>query len=130
MEAEIELLQEAYRHFNVRDIDGVLRLMQEDVEWPNGMEGGWVHGREAVREYWTRQWLAVDPHVKPVGFREEDGRTVVLVEQVVRDLEGEVLLDQVVEHVYAIEDGLIRRMEIRNVSEDGEASGWNLTPSR
>ena len=115
MEGDIEVLREAYRHFNVRDIDGVLRLMCSDVDWPNGMEGGWVHGREAVRAYWTRQWLAVDPHVAPEGFEEEDGRTVVTVKQVVRDLTGKVLMDRMVEHVYTMEDGLIRRMEIRDV---------------
>jgi hypothetical protein len=115
LESNIELLEEAYRHFNVRNIDGVLRLMIPDVEWPNGMEGGWVHGQEAVRAYWTRQWLQVDPHVKPLGFREEDGRTVVLVEQVVRDLKGAILQDRKVEHVYTVADWLIRRMEIREV---------------
>jgi hypothetical protein len=115
MEATIELLGEAYRHFNVRDIDGVLRLMELDVEWPNGMEGGWVFGQEAVRQYWTRQWLQVDPHVKPVGFRAEDGKTVVLVEQVVRDLKGVILQDRKVEHVYTLDNGLIQRMEIREV---------------
>jgi hypothetical protein len=29
------------------------------------MDGGYVHGREAVREYWTRQWTMVSPHVEP-----------------------------------------------------------------
>lgn len=130
MGEDIEVLKDAYRHFNVRDIDGVLRLMSEDVEWPNGMEGGWVYGHKAVREYWTRQWLQVDPHVKPVGFREEDGRTVVLVGQVVRDLDGTVLQDRKVEHVYTVKDGLIRRMEIREVEGESGPSGWNLTSSR
>ncbi len=31
----------------------------------------------------------------------------------VRNLSGEVLLDRMVEHVYTIEGGLIRTMEIR-----------------
>ncbi len=115
MEADRAVIEEAYRHFNVRDIDGVLRLMVEDVDWPNGMEGGREHGKEAVRAYWTRQWLEVDPHVRPVGVREEEGRTVVRVEQVVRDLKGAVLMDRQVEHVYEMEEGLIRRMEIREV---------------
>jgi len=26
------------------------------VDWPNGMEGGRVHGHAEVRAYWTRQW--------------------------------------------------------------------------
>ena len=35
------------------------------------------------------------------------------VHQVVRSLDGNVLVDQMVEHTYLIEDGLIRRMDIR-----------------
>ena len=33
------------------------------------MDGGYVHGPEAVREYWTRQWTMVSPQVEPVGFQ-------------------------------------------------------------
>jgi hypothetical protein len=28
-----------------------------------------VHGRDAVREYWTRQWDVIDPRVDPVRVR-------------------------------------------------------------
>jgi len=109
-----EVLEAAYAGFNARELDAVLRLMHSQVDWPNGMEGGRVHGHDGVRDYWTRQWAMIDPHVEPVGFRtESDGRTAVSVRQVVRDLGGKVLLDQMVEHVYRIEDGLIREMEIR-----------------
>ncbi len=34
-ESDRELLVLAYKLFNVRDIDGVLRLMSPDVDWPN-----------------------------------------------------------------------------------------------
>src|SRR6266700_162944 len=89
--------------------------MHPEVEWPNGMEGGWVHGREGVRAYWTRQWGMVDPHVDPVLFEADDsGRIVVDVHQRVRDLAGAVLLDRVGQHVYLIKDGLIQRMDIRD----------------
>ena len=46
--------------------------MHPEVEWANGMEGGTVCGHLAVREYWTRQWAVIDPHVEPLSF-EEDG---------------------------------------------------------
>jgi hypothetical protein len=73
-----------------------------------------VHGHEEVREYWTRQWAAIDPRVEPVGFdTDEAGRTIVRVHQVVRDLEGNLIVDGMVEHVYRVEDGLILSMEIR-----------------
>jgi hypothetical protein len=88
--------------------------MQPNVEWPNGMEGGLVYGHTGVRDYWTRQWSMIDPHVEPVKFVADGfGRVIVGVHQVVRDLSGQVLADRTVEHVYSFEDGLIRGMEIR-----------------
>jgi hypothetical protein len=113
--AKISLLRNAYAAFNARDLDSALATMQPDVVWPNGMEGGMVHGHAGVREYWTRQWGWLDPHVEAVQFdRDEAGRVVVGVHQVVRNLSGEVLLDRMVEHVYTIEGGLIGTMEIRD----------------
>jgi ketosteroid isomerase-like protein len=49
-ESEVRLLKKAYQAFNARDIDAALATMQPDVLWPNGMEGGTVHGRVGVRE--------------------------------------------------------------------------------
>ena len=110
---ERDLLRFVYDAFNRRDIEAILPKMHPDVVWPNGMEGGWVHGREGVRAYWTRQWAMIDPHVEPTRVeRAEDGRLVVDVHQVVRDLNGAVLLDRMVEHVYSIQGGLIEHMEI------------------
>jgi hypothetical protein len=108
-------LESAYESFNARAIEPVLRLMQANVAWPNGMEGGYVHGHAEVRAYWTRQWQMIDPRVEPVGFSlEPDGGIAVEVHQVVRDLKGQMLLDQTVRHVYYMEDGLIRTMRIEN----------------
>lgn len=109
-----DLLKSAYTAFNARDVDAALALMHADVDWPNGWEGGRVSGHAGVRDYWTRQWAAIDPYVEPVAFAvDAAGRTVVTVRQVVRDREGNVLAEGMVEHVYQIEDGLIRSMEIR-----------------
>jgi len=108
------LLEQAYAAFNARDLDAALSTMTHDVEWPNGMEGGTVHGHEGVRAYWTRQWGMIDPHVDPVGFKDEpDGRIAASVHQVVRELSGKLLLDRMVDHVYSLRDGLISSMEIR-----------------
>ena len=109
-----ESVQRAYAAFNARDLDGALATMQPDVVWPNGMEGGVVHGHEGVRAYWTRQWAMIDPHVDPVAFTEdESGCICVSVHQVVRELSGKVLMDRMVEHVYTLKDGLIQSMDIR-----------------
>jgi hypothetical protein len=93
----------------------VLALMDEEVAWANGVEGGHVHGREAVRAYWTRQWAAIQVQVDPLKItRREDGATAVEVHQVARDLEGNLLLDETVRHVFGIEGGLVTRFDIEN----------------
>jgi ketosteroid isomerase-like protein len=108
-----EVLRYAYAAFNARSVDAALATMHPDVVWPNGMEGGTVHGHQGVREYWTRQWTLIDPRVEPVVFVAlDDGRIAVDVRQVVRDGQGKVLVDQQVQHVYRMEDGRIRHMEI------------------
>jgi ketosteroid isomerase-like protein len=108
------VLRRCYESFNARDLDGALALMHPEVTWPNGWEGGWVEGREGVRQYWQRQWAAIDSHVWPQAFVwEADGRIRVSVHQVVRDLTGKLVADQMVDHVYELQDGAIRRMEIR-----------------
>ena len=56
-----QTLRSLYQAFNKRDIDAVLAAMSEDVDWPNAWEGGRVHGKQAVRAYWTRQWQEIDP---------------------------------------------------------------------
>ena len=109
-----DLLPKIYAAFNRRDIETVLTAMHPDVDWPNGMEGGRVYGREAVREYWLRQWGQINPTVEPRSFHtDSNGATVVEVHQVVRDLSGAVLSERMVQHVYRIENGLISAMEIR-----------------
>jgi ketosteroid isomerase-like protein len=113
-DATRDLLIRAYAAFNARDIDGALATMHPDVAWPNGMEGGYVHGHEAVREYWIRQWRLIDPHVRLRAYAAEaTGHIVVDVHQVVRDRPGNVLTDQMVRHAYVIVAGLITSMEIR-----------------
>ncbi|WP_158749588.1 nuclear transport factor 2 family protein [Acidobacterium sp. S8] len=115
MSAEIEeFFREMYADFNNREVDKVLAKMHPDVDWPNGWEGGREHGKEAVRDYWTRQFKAVSSKVEPQGFRiDDEDRVVIRVHQVVHDPEGKLLSDSIVEHAYTIEGGLVRRMDIR-----------------
>jgi hypothetical protein len=108
------IITDAYRFFNVRNIDAILSMMDTNVHWPNGWEGGYVEGHEEVRDYWTRQWKELNPHVEPVAFNEkEDGRIEVEVKQVVKDLNGNLVFDGMVKHIYTIENNLIKSMEIQ-----------------
>jgi hypothetical protein len=88
------------------------------------MDGGHVHGREAVREYWSRQWAIVSPHVEPVSFqRTADGAIVAEVLQTVRDLEGNPLQgqthglkDKTVRHIFRLEEGKVVRFDIQDAA--------------
>src|ERR1700686_682440 len=112
MEPE-QLLRATYEAFNARDIDAVLRLMGADVDWPSAWEGGRVHGHQGVRDYWTRQWSAIDPTVEPVGFTiRSDGSVAVEVDQVARGLDGPLLGEGRVLHIYVFRDDLIARMDV------------------
>jgi ketosteroid isomerase-like protein len=123
MDREIALLESLYARFNARDIDGVLVALDEDVAWANGMDGGHVQGHAAVRDYWTRQWSIVSPHVEPLGFeRRADGAIAVEVRQSVFDLDGKPLAgqthgltDKTVKHVFRLRGGRVVRFDI----EDG-----------
>src|ERR1700731_1857284 len=110
MSREVEVLKLLYDRFNARDMETVLTAMHEDVIWANGMEGGHVHGRDGVRSYWARQWAMIDPHVEPIEFSVgSDGKIVVEVHQIVRNLQANVLLDPMVGHIFSIENGLVKR---------------------
>jgi ketosteroid isomerase-like protein len=109
------ILRRLYQAFNRREFESVLSAMRADVDWPNALEGTRLHGRDAVRDYWKRQFESFDSTVEPQAFTPEpDGRTAVKVQQVVRDKTGTIVADRMVEHVYALRDGLIASMEIRN----------------
>ena len=113
MSREENLIKRVYAGFNTRDMDCVLAALHADV-WANGMDGGHIHGRDGVRSYWTRQWQAIDPHVEPLtSSAGPDGKLAVEVHQTVGDRNGSLLSEKVVGHLFQIEDGLIRRFDIR-----------------
>ncbi len=107
------VIEQAYSAFNKRDIDGALALMTQDVRWPKASEGGKVVGKEEIRAYWTRQWGEFDPYVEPLAMTEEDGgKTRVRVHQLVKSLQGDVLSDSEVVHVFTVDNGLIAAMDL------------------
>ncbi len=110
---EVEFLRRLYDRFNARDIDAALASLHDDVLWANGWEGGHICGHDEVRRYWTRQWESIDPHVEPTGFSTgAEGEIVAEIHQTVRDLGGRLLSDKIVQHVFRLEDGRIKRFDI------------------
>jgi len=108
-------LQNLYDAFNRREIETILSMMKEDVKWANGMEGGFVYGRDAVREYWRKQFELIDPQLEPLKFEtDENGRSVVTVHQTVRDLDGKIILNKTVKQIFTFENGFVKTFEIGN----------------
>ena len=122
-------ISQIYAAFNKRDINGALALMSEDVSWPKASEGGRVVGKQAIREYWTRQWAEFDPLVTVLEvINRASGVTDVKVHQLVKNLKGIILSDTELWHVYSFTDGLIRRMEINE--GEGTLDGASTAFSR
>ena len=112
---KVELLKHLYDAFDRHDIAAIMPTIHEHVIWANGMEGGHVHGRGGVLAYWARQWSMIAPQVDPIGFSTRaTGEIDVDVHQIVRDLQGNLLTDRIVGHIFQIENGLIKRFDIRS----------------
>ena len=108
-----QFLQKLYEAFNKREIEKIIAKIHPDVKWANGLEGGFVYGRDAVREYWTNQFKAIQPELENLKFEmDEQNRNIVAVHQIVKDLQGDVLVDTEVRQIFTIEDGLITLYEI------------------
>ena len=108
-----DLLRGSYAAFNARDVDAALATMHPDVDWPDMIEGRRIIGRDAVRRYWLAQFEAIDPRVEPSAFTTRDDDVVAAdVRQVVRTKHGDLVSDQMVEHVYTFREGLVAAMDV------------------
>ena len=106
-------VNDLYDAFNRRDSSFVIDQMTDDVKWPRAFKGGYVHGRDAVRAYWEAQWQEIDPRVDPVAVESlDDGRLRVEVHQVVKDLEGNLIADMTVHHIYTFNGNEIAVMDL------------------
>jgi hypothetical protein len=103
-------VRRTYEAFNQRDIDTVLATMDPDVDWPNMIDFVRVHGHAEVRAYWERQFRDIDPHVEPTEVIAHGDALVVAVHQVVRDLQGNLLSDSHIAHVYTFRGDLVATM--------------------
>jgi ketosteroid isomerase-like protein len=109
----MDRVRELYSAIDARDADGLAALLAPDVDWPEPVHGGRVVGRDAVRAHWLDQWAVLDLQMRPRRVRElPDGRVEVLVEQVVRVADGDLLGGATVLHTYALRGGLVTRMDV------------------
>ncbi|MDH7460244.1 nuclear transport factor 2 family protein [Chitinophagaceae bacterium 26-R-25] len=117
-------IQNLYQLFNDRKIEEIIVHMDEDVKWANGMKGDFVYGPEGVREYWTRQFEVISSNVKPLTIEVESGVVKVHVHQVVHDMNGALLADQLRDHFFRLKDDKIIEFGIRE--SDIDDAGWTF----
>ena len=112
MEDLENFFQDLYKDFNDRKIDLVISKMTGDVKWANGMDGGYVHGHDAVKDYWTRQFTMVSSKVSPLEIEAGKDIVKIKVHQVVHDLNGNLLADESVYHLFHLQENKIAVFEI------------------
>jgi hypothetical protein len=111
--ANQQFLQNMYDAFNRRDIETAVAKMHPNVKWANGQAGGFVYGRDGVREYWTNQFKQIQPEIEILKFELDDqNRSVVTVHLIVKDFDGNTLAEMQVHQIFTIEGGLISLYEI------------------
>jgi hypothetical protein len=130
MNSDQQLLQNLYDAFNKREIETIISAMQPDVKWANGFEGGFVHGCDAVREYWTNQLKVIQPELEILKHEiDENNRHIVTVHEVVKDLDGKLLADMTVRQIFTIENSLISLYEIGGTETIQDAIQKTITPN-
>jgi len=112
---EHDVIREAYRQFNERNVEAALALMCEDVNWENALVGDRIRGRTELRKVWALMWASMNVAVEAVRLYEEDGRTVVVTRHVAREPGGFLISEAEMEEVYTFRDGLIARMDFREI---------------
>lgn len=106
------LVTRLYEALNRQDIDALVGLVHPDVDWQDLLEGGRRLGRDAMRDYWTRQFAIIRPEIAPISFEAlKDGRLAVRVMMTVRSVEGRFWEQAQARFAFVIEDGLIRKMD-------------------
>ncbi len=112
------LLREAYAAFNTQDVDRLLALLSDDVDWPEGSNR--LHGKAAVRAYWLDQWSRIrSTHDEPEEFTQlSEQRTAVRIAQVVRALDGSIVSRETFTHVHQIKDAHIARLDIMTAADE------------
>lgn len=113
MDAAHHLIRQAYAAFNACDLPALLALLHPQVRWLKTPGGDYATGHDEVRNFWQRQWQDLDTHDEPTSIRERaDGRLEVAVHQLVQDKHGKVVADGSIKHLYTLQEGLLKQMDI------------------
>ncbi|HEX2381865.1 MAG TPA: nuclear transport factor 2 family protein [Acidimicrobiales bacterium] len=110
-----DLLRKAYSLFNDHDVDGLLAMMTDDVEWPDVANGAVLRDKAAVRSYWEGQFAVASTRVEATEFVPAEEDLVAVVDQQIFDLQGKPLTPPgVVFHRYTFDGNLVCRMVVHS----------------
>ena len=108
--ANIDLIRHGYQAWNNRDVDGVLELLDADIEWrgyTHVPESGTLHGRDEVKAWLERfldAWEQLD--IELVDLRGVGDQVVALVSfRALGKGSGVPVEGGVDAHVWTIRDG-------------------------
>jgi len=87
----IPLIGVGYELFNAQDLDGLLALFTEDIEWPDVVNGDLLHGIGEVREYFERIFAITKVQVILGDVIEIGDAVVATTYQQFYDLDGKML---------------------------------------
>lgn len=125
----VEILRRAYEVFARDDVDAILPLLDEHVEWRNPEDspvaGVW-HGHQGVRDWFAEAYESFDEmRFMPDEFRElPDGRILVLLRAAVRAKQSGVAMEVPWANLITMRDGLITHFQIYSNHERAlEAAG-------
>ncbi len=113
LQARIERLYDANQR---RDFEAFRALVHPRLEWPDVTRGGTLTSPEAVREYWAYNDRGLRIEMAPVKVvLDDEGRVVVLANQVVWNLAGKLWSDLMVLHRYTLREDMFWRLELLEV---------------
>jgi ketosteroid isomerase-like protein len=113
MEDAQALLTRVYDAYNRRDFAAFSALLTPDVDWPDQIQGGRLIGYDAVEAYWAANDKMIKVDSAPVTFIAlPDGRIAVDVNQIVRNLAGQVWSDSCVRQIFTLRGDKVARMDI------------------
>lgn len=107
------LLTQLYEAYNRRDFPAFSAMLTSDVEWPDQIHGGLLVGREALAAYWAANDKMITIDCAPMAFTAQlDHRIAVEVNQIVRNLAGQIWSDSYVRQIFTLRDGKVARMDV------------------
>ncbi len=106
-------LRDSYAAFNSGDLELAAGILANDVEWPDQLEGTMLVGRDATIAYWKRL-LGLQRHEYEVVHCQPDqhGDLVISLLRKVYALNGQLISNGLIRHVYRFRCGKVVRMQV------------------